>query len=162
MTKRIIAITFIFLCTSVAWIVLGGTIFSRTYELGVVSDDRVASTWGAPQNQTPPDASFSTTSKDNVESIESGKKVVKTIEKITVTSLPLESSAINVNLDLQHRQKGLLWYSTYKVVFSGVYSFQNSSTQDQTVDFKFKLPTAQAIYDDLNISIDGAPLAFSN
>ena len=34
MTKRIIAIAFIFICTSVAWAILGGTIFSRTYDSG--------------------------------------------------------------------------------------------------------------------------------
>ncbi len=33
MTKRIIAIAFIFVCASVAWAILGGTIFSRTYSL---------------------------------------------------------------------------------------------------------------------------------
>ncbi len=37
MTKRIIAIAFIFVCASIAWAILGGTIFSRTY-----SNDRLA------------------------------------------------------------------------------------------------------------------------
>ena len=50
MTKRIFAIIFIFICTSVAWAILGGTIFSRTYSLDEVAANRVASTWGAPQN----------------------------------------------------------------------------------------------------------------
>ena len=54
MVKRIAAIVFIFLCTSVAWAVLGGTIFYRSYDLNPVSESRVASTWGAPQNQSPP------------------------------------------------------------------------------------------------------------
>jgi hypothetical protein len=58
MTKRIVAIVFIFICTSIAWAVLGGTIFSRTYSLDEIGENRVASTWGAPQNQAPPSASF--------------------------------------------------------------------------------------------------------
>jgi hypothetical protein len=37
MTKRIIAIVFIFICTSVAWGILGTTLFSRTYDSGAVS-----------------------------------------------------------------------------------------------------------------------------
>lgn len=57
MIKRIAAITFIFLCTAFAWGVLGATIFQRTYESGSFSESRVASTWGAPQNQIPPAAS---------------------------------------------------------------------------------------------------------
>ena len=58
MTKRIIAIAFIFVCASVAWAILGGTIFTRTYSLDAVAENRVASTWGTPQNQAPPSASF--------------------------------------------------------------------------------------------------------
>jgi hypothetical protein len=45
MTKRIIAIAFIFLCTSVCWGILGGTVFSRTYDSAATSSSRVASTW---------------------------------------------------------------------------------------------------------------------
>ena len=45
MTKKIIAITFIFICASIAWAILGGTIFARTYDTGAVSSERVASTW---------------------------------------------------------------------------------------------------------------------
>ena len=51
MTKRIIAIVFIFICTSVAWAILGGTIFSRTYDSGLASTDKVASTWGSEHTQ---------------------------------------------------------------------------------------------------------------
>ena len=51
MTKKIIAITFIFICTSVAWVILGATIFARTYDSGAISSNRVASTWGTQQKQ---------------------------------------------------------------------------------------------------------------
>jgi len=162
MTKRIIAITFIFVCTSVAWAVLGGTIFSRTYDLSSVSETRVASTWGAAQNQSPPSASFATQVSKQQETLENGKKIVKTVQESYVTELPLESSAIAVDLDLLHRQKGLLWYSTYKVKFFGVYGFHNPSDKEQTVDFKLQFPTAQAIYDDLTFTVDGNPVSLSN
>src|SRR5215217_2974863 len=133
MTKRIIAITFIFICTSIAWAILGGTIFSRTYDSGSVSSDRVASTWGTSQNQGPPIASFKTQVEKKQETLENNVKVVKKVSEETVTGLPLESSRIDVALDLQHRQKGLLWYSTYKVGFSGIYGFRNTSDKEQTL-----------------------------
>jgi inner membrane protein involved in colicin E2 resistance len=98
----------------------------------------------------------------NQESIENGKKTVKTIETEYVTALPLEGSAIDVDLNLEHRQKGLLWYSTYKVGFSGVYTFRNPSDKEQVVDFKLQFPTAQAIYDNLTFAVDGVPLSLSN
>src|SRR6202008_157433 len=91
-----------------------------------------------------------------------GKKVVKTVTEEFVTPLPLESSKVDVDLDLEHRQKGLLWYSTYKVGFSGVYGFRNISDKEQTVDFELKFPTAQAIYDNLVFTVDGNPVALKN
>src|SRR5206468_12500222 len=69
---------------------------------------------------------------------------------------------INVDLNLEHRQKGLLWYSTYKVAFDGVYSFRNTSDKDQTVTFRLNFPTAQAIYDDLVFTVDGAAAPLTN
>src|SRR5258705_1288351 len=162
MTKRIIAIAFIFVCTSVAWAILGGTIFSRTYDSGSMSQNRVASTWGAEQNQGPPTASFKTQVTKQQETIENGKKIVKTVQEEFVTDLPLESSRVDVGLDLQHRQKGLLWYSTYKVAFSGLYAFRNTSNKDQTVDFKLQFPTSQAIYDNLTFTVDGTPVSLAN
>src|SRR4030095_419832 len=136
--------------------------FSRTYDSGASTSNRVASTWGTEQNQASPTASFTTKVSRQEETVETGKKVVKTVQDQLVTTLPLESSNIDVNLDLNHRQKGLLWYSTYKVAFSGVYTFLNSSDKEQLVDFKLQFPTAQAIYDDLTFAVDGVPLQLTN
>lgn len=155
MTKRIIAIAFIFVCASIAWAILGGTIFTRTYSLDAVAENRVASTWGSPQNQAPPSASFTRIVPKSEEIIENGKKTVKTIKEEVTTPLPLESSAIDVALELEHRQKGLLWFSTYKVAFSGLYGFRNTSDKEEAVDFILKFPTAQAMYDDLTFTLDG-------
>jgi hypothetical protein len=67
-----------------------------------------------------------------------------------------------VAFDLQHRQKGLLWYSTYGVKFSGDYTFTNTTDKEQLIQFRLNFPAAQAIYDDFTISIDGVPLAVTN
>jgi inner membrane protein involved in colicin E2 resistance len=162
MTKRIAAIAFIFVCTSIAWAILGGTIFSRTYDSASSADNRVASTWGAPQDQALPSAAFTVLVPKQEESTENGKKIIKTTQEEVTTQLPLESSAIDVSLDLEHRQKGLLWYSTYKVAFSGVYGFRNTSDKEQMVEFTLPFPTTQAIYDDLTFLVDGVSLPIVN
>ena len=162
MIKRIAAIVFIFLCTAVAWAILGTTIFQRTYSSDSSSEGRVASTWGAPQNQLPPTASYDDMVPKKEVSTENGKKIeIVTQEKIT-NALPLESSHLSVDLNLEHRQKGLLWYSTYKVGFDGAYSFRNPSDKDQNITFTLNFPTAQAIYDDLVFSVDDAPITLKN
>ena len=162
MIKRIAAITFIFLCTTVAWAILGATIFQRTYQSGSLSDSRVASTWGAPQNQRPPAASYSEEVEKKEETTENGKKKVVVTKETVINELPLESSHLSVDLDLEHRQKGLLWYSTYKVKFDGAYAFRNSSNKDQDVTFKLDFPTSQAIYDDLTFAVNEVPVAIRN
>src|SRR5258706_12311741 len=162
MFKRIAAIAFIFLCTTVAWAVLGTTIFQRTYSSDSSSGVRVASTWGAPQNQLPPVAAYDEMVPKKEVTTENGqKKEVVTQEKVA-NALPLESSHLNVDLNLEHRQKGLLWYTTYKVGFDGTYSFRNPSDKDQTIAFTLNFPTAQAIYDDLVFTVDDVPITLKN
>ena len=162
MIKRIAAITFIFACTAVAWAILGATIFQRTYDSGSASGSRVESTWGAPQDQMPPTASFEETVPKKESKTENGKKIETVTQEIVTTALPLESSHITVDLNLEHRQKGLLWYSTYKVGFDGAYSFRNTSDKDQNVTFALNFPTAQAIYDDLVFTVDDVPVSLAN
>ena len=162
MVKRIIAIVFIFISTSIGWGILGGTIFNRTYDSGLVSVDKVSSLWGSEHYQAPPSASFTTEVHKKQEVMEFGKKVMKDVTETFDTELPLESSRINVDLDLQHRQKGLLWFSTYKVAFSGAYGFRNTSDKEQKINFTMPFPTSQAIYDNLTFTVDGVPVAITN
>ena len=54
MFKRIAAIGLIWVCTAFAWAILGTSIFSRTSDAQAGLSGRVASTWGAPQEQAPP------------------------------------------------------------------------------------------------------------
>ncbi|MCA1634832.1 MAG: inner membrane CreD family protein [Acidobacteria bacterium] len=162
MGKRIIAIVVIFLFAAAAWGILGATIFSRTYSSDGALKDRVVTLWGAPHKQTPPAASFQKLNTKKVESTENGKKMVRTEEEKITIPLPLESSRIDVGLALEHRQKGLLWYSTYKVAFAGVYAFRNTSDKEERVTFTLDFPTAQAIYDDLVFTVDDASVALAS
>jgi inner membrane protein involved in colicin E2 resistance len=159
MMRRIAALVFIFVCASVGWILLGSTMFLRTYSTN--SGDlkaRVAASWGTEQTQIPPTATCQREVTSTVRE-KDGPRLVKSKE---VTPIPLDASTIDVVLDLAHRQKGLLWYSTYSVAFSGDYTFRNSTGSDQVVTFALNFPTAKAIYDDLVFTADGKPLAISN
>lgn len=156
MIKRIAALTFIFVCTTMAWIILGATIFARTDSPQADTlKSRVAANWGTAQTQSPPTATYS---YDVVSEIQTDKGT----EKITSTrtdAIPIDASKIDVTLNLAHRQKGLLWYSTYAVAFTGEYTFTNPSNDSQTVTFKLPFPASQAVYDNLTMSLDGQPLA---
>lgn len=160
MLKRIGALVFIFFCASVAWIILGSTIMVRTYS--TLSDElksRVAASWGTEQSQTPPAASYQREVLRTEVGKDGEKQIVKAMERVP---LILEASKIDVSLDLAHRQKGLLWYSTYAVVFNGDFTFTNTSGQDQDVTFELEFPSQQAIYDDLVLTADNQPLTIRN
>lgn len=158
MLKRIAAITFIFLCTTVAWAVLGATIMARTYSADAALRDRVHSSWGSPQVQRPPSATWSYTVPRATETTEDNRKVTRVINETISHSLPLEGSDVDVVLALEHRQKGLLWYSTYKVSFTGTYTFRNDSKESRVVTFRLPFPSAQALYDDFGLMLDNKPL----
>ncbi len=153
MVKRIVAIVFIFIFSAIAWGILGATIFSRTYDVDSRLKGEVASIWGAEHIQSPPVAETKRTIIKKAESVEKDKAVLKDVEELISQPLVLEASDIKVGLVLEHRQKGLLWYSTYKVDFAGEYTFVNN-TESEDVTMSLYFPTTQAIYDDLVIKVN--------
>lgn len=161
MSKRIIAIAIIYVFTALAWSILGTTIFSRTYSLDESLKGRVASIWGAPHVQKPPKASTTKEVAKKIEVVENGKTIVRNEKQYVVAPVQLDGSKLSVALDLEHRQKGLLWYSTYKVVFAADYQLKNT-TDIESVDFVVTLPTAQASFDEMIVAFDGVPVAFVN
>lgn len=159
--KRISAILVIFIFTTIAWMILGATIFQRTNEQDESLRSRVSTSWGSAQVQSPATASFTQISQEAQQVLDGvGKTQTRLVPVKKDIFLALDSTNATVSLQLEHRQKGLLWYSTYKVVFSGEYVFHNSSGQDQDVVFRFPMPAEQAMYDNITFAIDGSPVDF--
>ena len=161
MARRIAAIVLIFICSTVAWMVLGATIFARTYDTDSRLKGRVASNWGAAQEQPAPRAEAVWREIKPVESVEEGKRVVRNVEQVASQPLTLERTRARVDLALEHRQKGLLWYSTYVVGFNGEYSFRNTTEKD-SVTVTLPFPGKDAIYDDVKFLVNGAAVATRN
>jgi inner membrane protein involved in colicin E2 resistance len=160
--KRILVLSFIFICTTIAWVILGATIFQRTYGLDDSLRSKVSSSWGTAQVQEPAGAFFQYETQEEEKHWESGDLKTRLVTVTKKIFLPLDSTRANVALELEHRQKGLLWYSTYKVNFAGEYIFHNDSNHDQDVTFRLPFATDQAVYDKLVFILDGNPVAFKN
>jgi inner membrane protein involved in colicin E2 resistance len=159
--RQILALAFIFVCTSIAWVILGATIFHRTYGSNEQLQGRVASTWGTAQQQSPPTATYTVTDVVKSTTVEDGKVIVHNQTEYRQVPLAVEASRIHVNLHLTPRQKGLLWYSTYAVDFAGDYTFRNNTTQTQAVDFRLKFPAQKAIYDGLQMKVNQQAIALA-
>jgi hypothetical protein len=70
-------------------------------------------------------------------------------------SLPLQSSAVDVVLRLDPRQKGLLWYSTYAVNFAASYVIENDTEMSRDVEIALPFPSSNAVFDDLQFELQG-------
>jgi inner membrane protein involved in colicin E2 resistance len=162
--RQIVALAFIFVCTTIAWMILGATIFSRTYGSNQQLQGHVASTWGTAQEQTPPTATYTITEPTTSTAVENGRVVVHNDHVQRQVPLSLEASRIHVSFHLDPRQKGLLWYSTYAVEFAGNYTFRNPSSQSETVDIRLKFPAEKALYDNLQMKVNdqAIPLAIKD
>jgi len=159
MLKRIGAIIAIFVCTAVAWAILGSTVFYRTYNAESGLSGRVASTWGAPQAQAPPAIAREWQEEKTVEVEEKGKKTTRMEKQTHSEPVKIDASRVAATLHIDYRQKGLLWFSTYKVDFDGAYTFQNPTSREEEFVFQLQFPAQQAVYDNVQLLLDDKPLA---
>ncbi|HEX6268802.1 MAG TPA: inner membrane CreD family protein [Anaerolineales bacterium] len=139
---RLIGIIFIFICTTIAWGILGTSIMVRTDSGYTQLNRQVEDLWGSEHYQKAPTVTLKTIQKD-------GDK-----EKEVITPTELESSNIQANLQLEHRRKGLLWYSTYDVDFDAVYTFKNPLDQRAEGIVIFFFPASGTIYDAFEFRVD--------
>ncbi|HQR33468.1 MAG TPA: inner membrane CreD family protein [Blastocatellia bacterium] len=155
MLTRIGAIVIIYGCTVFAWMILGTTVDQRTGAQDESLKTAVTQLWGTSQRQRAPEVYYQTQKQNKVVTNEGGKTVTKVETETTTHPLLLDGSDINVSLNLEHRQKGLLWYSTYRVGFAGKYRVVNYTNEPQEVFLNFAFPTAQGVYDNFRFAIGG-------
>jgi inner membrane protein involved in colicin E2 resistance len=160
--KRIIAIGFVYIIATLGWMTLGGTIIYRTENQDTSLKQEVGQLWGMPLTQQAPTATLAVERKAQTEKIDPvTKKPV--IEGTTVTDeleVLLTSSDIKVDLQLDQRQKGLLWYSTYNLAFAADYTFVNTQSKSGEIKIRFALPSVLGRYDDFAFEVNGANVPF--
>src|SRR5215831_16151135 len=163
MFKRIAAICLIWVCTAVAWAILGSSIFVRTNDAESGLSGRVASTWGAPQEQAPPQITREWTEVRMIEDEYDGKNRTRRETYHHSDPVKIDGSRITAGLHVDYRQKGLLWFSTYKVDFDGSYTFQNPKASEEEFAIALPLPAQQAVYDNVQLRVADKvlPLTFA-
>jgi hypothetical protein len=131
---HLIVIAVIFICTSIAWWLLGGVIMHRTNHVSYQTGDSVSGRWGPPLLQKHPSARYTSSS---------GSKVM----------LQPAKSDIQVRLAYQPVKMGLLWHRTYGVQFEGAYTFTNPTAITQTLDIDIELPSGNTLLDKINFTL---------
>ena len=163
MAKRIIAIGFVYLIAVVGWITLAGTISYRTDSQDSALKHEVGRLWGTPLEQSAPGASLSVERQVATKKWDPDQKR-NVVDRTTVTDkydVPIIENDIHIGFELDQRQKGLLWYSTYRVRFSGEYVFQNAQDKSGPLTVSFAFPAADGLYDEFKFEVDGAQVPFA-
>lgn len=162
---RFFAIGFIIVATSIGWLLLGGVIDSRTRDSAGRGSRAVQSLWGGPLAQPSPVATqvWTVVEPPAPEALEKaraeGKPEPPSREKTLSDGLNLVSSRVRADLKLEHRRKGLLWFSTYRVRFAGRYEVRNDDRPDGTCAFLVPHPGARPFFDDYRVTLDGVDQA---
>lgn len=141
MARSLFPIGFIFVCTAFAWMLLGSTLVQRTNDSDTAQTQDLASQWGGPQVQAAPRVT-------GWEGTPLGGRVA---------TIPIRSSRIAVDLALEQRRKGLLWYNLYDVHFSAHYGVRNT-TRTRHLMLHFSLPSTSATYANFLVTVAGHPI----
>jgi len=160
-TLRLFAIGLIFVVATIAWFVLGASVTARSGEFDQRLATQVSQLWGGPHRQLAPTVWIERDRQVREEvqrRTDSGKTVTAEVTRTVIDRQPvrLASSRIDVDLQLEHRQKGLLWYDTYTVRFSGRYTVRNPDPVARPLVARLTFPSKEALYDGFLVRFNGA------
>lgn len=155
MIRTIIGIVVVFFGVTLAWMILGGTVMERSYSQDRQLRKAVEGLWGSPHTQVSPSVWYETEEERREELERDGMRETRIRKHRERHPVTLAGSEIVVHLDLEHRRKGLLWYPTYTVDFSGTYRFVNETGSRQAFQVSFPLPNAGGVYDAFRCTING-------
>ncbi len=156
---KMLSIVIIFIAATVAWMILGTVTKVRTEDYSGALSSRVSNLCGSRLAQRPPIFTAIMQLRQKVPSFEgvtqktSGFWKKKT--KVTKQQLSPAANKIDVNLQLEYRRKGLLWFPVYKCKFAANYTLENSTDNLMKVKTHFDFPSATATYDDFLLEVDG-------
>ena len=158
---RLFAIAVIFVATSIGWVVLGGVMSSRSSSQSYELRSRVADLWGSPQTQNGPALAFEWTSEKDVVRTETvngvERKVTERVVEQKTQDVPVAGTRIDVDLHLDQRLKGLVWYSMYDVGFKGAWTYVHTEPEAGRLHVRFHFPDASSMYDAFAFTVDGKP-----
>jgi hypothetical protein len=164
--SRLLAIGFVFACTTAAWFALGMSLVVRSGEHDSRHVKEVELLWGGPHVQVAPSAHVErpgtvteVVSDAAPASPSPGASPSRQITRASVDRIPapLVSTRASADLALQHRQRGLLWYDTYGVAFQGAYVFRNPDPAPRAMVVRFEFPKRCSTFDAVTFTVNGQP-----
>lgn len=156
---RIAGIVTVFTLTSISWLILGGVTEHRSRTQTEKLGGEVNELWGSAHYQHAPSLTFQWKAPRQVTRTETQNGVEKTIKETIIDDFNKEmlpaANTIGVDLALDQRLKGLMWYSLYDVRFNGLWRYVHSEANAGMLRIGFQFPDASGVYDDFHFYVDG-------
>jgi len=157
---RYFALGGVLFVSSLSFLVLGGVTTARRQSSDSSLSQRVENLWGQPQTQMAPSlALLDEVERDRTETVTiDGRSETRTtrVRETVSTKVTTRKSRIGVDLDLDVRRKGLVYYSLYDVRFDGRYEYRHERGTPSTLRIEFAFPDSAGLYDDFVFEVDGA------
>jgi Inner membrane protein CreD len=158
--SRLVAIGFIYCGLTVAWMVLGGTLVHRTGEFDGRLAHEVSQLWGGSHDQHAPGAAVlrpRLVTEEREEKDAKGNLVMRrhSHTEYDVVPIPLDASRLKVDMKLDQRRKGLLWYNTYGLTLGGRYTVHNPDDVVRDIQVHLDFPSTDALYDGFVFRVNG-------
>ncbi len=155
MAKQVSSLVAILLLATIGWTILGSTTTLRTEHQDAALRPEVGQLWGTLQRQKAPELHVSEV-KVGPGSNDSGQVSEPSNSPWELgQNVGWDASKIEVALTLDHRKKGLLWYSTYGVRFQSRYVVTNPTQEPVTLTLSFEFPVADGVFDNFALKVDG-------
>ena len=153
--KKIVIIVLIFVITSIAWMILGASNSSRTSSSFSSLKSQVANLYGNRLNIASPKCYTKITqyreeTKDNVK---------RMVEYYEYQYHELVKSDVVINVYLDQRKKGNLWFPTFKAHFEGKYTFLVDAPNKNNIYLYSTLNSSDSIYNNLYLNINNKDVA---
>lgn len=156
--KKLIAVAIIYLFTCAAWMILGVSNLTRTDESFRTLKNEVISLYGDALTINAPE--FYSKIKKYREKITDGTTVnTEYFEKV---NYEISKSNVEIDINLDQRKKGNLWFPTFKTKFNGKYEFKiNNPSEDRNKKYYLftTLGSSNSIYDNIQLSINNEDVA---
>lgn len=135
--KRIVAVGCIFALACAGWWILGTATVMRSTDFFKRLSSAVETLWGTPLVQEAPTFGVTLPGREQVRWLMASKNDIK------------------VDLKLDYRKKGLMWYPTYTCAFDGTYTIANTEPVAQKVKIHFNFPAKGGTFDGFAMTLDG-------
>lgn len=150
--KKILGLFVIFFFTSIAWMILGGSNYSRTsYSMSSLKKGIKAMYGDILEIEAP-----KLMSKKIIPVQKNNMRNEYYEENIEYTYFNLDKSDIKIDIKLDRRKKGNIWFPTFKAHFKAEYKFKiDNFIPDEKYYLKATLRSKENIYDNVKIEING-------